>query len=121
MGRLGASLLVVVGCGVLACGRGPEGRAGASPGATAALALASTARGASAVPVGDGHDWIRPAGDYASTRYSPLGEITADRVRDLAVKATFATVNARGHEAAPLVVGGTMYIVTPYPNDLFAL
>jgi alcohol dehydrogenase (cytochrome c) len=26
-----------------------------------------------------------------------------------------------GHEAAPLVVGGTMYIVTPRPNILYAL
>jgi glucose dehydrogenase len=27
----------------------------------------------------------------------------------------------RGHEAAPLVVGGTMYLVSPFPNHLFAL
>jgi lanthanide-dependent methanol dehydrogenase len=27
----------------------------------------------------------------------------------------------RGHEAAPIVVGDTMYIVTPYPNLLHAL
>src|SRR5947207_15807721 len=27
----------------------------------------------------------------------------------------------RGHEAAPLVVNNTMYIVTPFPNNLYAL
>ena len=27
----------------------------------------------------------------------------------------------KGQEAAPLVVGGTMYVVTPYPNILYAL
>jgi len=27
----------------------------------------------------------------------------------------------RGHEATPLVVGDTMYLVTPFPNLLFAL
>src|SRR5690606_28007667 len=26
-----------------------------------------------------------------------------------------------GHEGAPLVVGGTMYVVTPFPNKLYAL
>jgi PQQ-dependent dehydrogenase (methanol/ethanol family) len=66
-------------------------------------------------------NWVRPAGDFASTRYTPLADITPDRVGGLTVHATLATGNARGHEAAPLVVGGTMYVVTPYPNDLFAL
>jgi PQQ-dependent dehydrogenase (methanol/ethanol family) len=27
----------------------------------------------------------------------------------------------RGHESAPLIVGSTMYVVTPYPNYLYAL
>ena len=26
-----------------------------------------------------------------------------------------------GHEAAPLIVQGTMYLVTPFPNVLYAL
>ena len=34
---------------------------------------------------------------------------------------TFSTGVDRGHEAAPLVVGSTMYVVTPYPNTLYAL
>src|SRR5690606_17325289 len=34
---------------------------------------------------------------------------------------TFATGVVRGHEAAPLVVGSTMYLVSPFPNHLFAI
>jgi lanthanide-dependent methanol dehydrogenase len=66
-------------------------------------------------------DWVRPAKDYASTRFSRLQEITRDTVERLGVKATFSTGYTRGHEAAPLVVNATMYIVTPFPNVLYAL
>lgn len=34
---------------------------------------------------------------------------------------TFSTGVLRGQEAAPLVVGETMYLVTPFPNILHAL
>jgi PQQ-dependent dehydrogenase (methanol/ethanol family) len=34
---------------------------------------------------------------------------------------TFSTGMLAGHEAAPLVVGSTMYVVTPWPNILYAL
>jgi PQQ-dependent dehydrogenase (methanol/ethanol family) len=66
-------------------------------------------------------DWIRPAKDYASTRFSALNQITVQSVATLGVRATFSTGIVRGHEAAPLVVNGTMYVVTPYPNILYAL
>ncbi|MFN2563814.1 MAG: PQQ-binding-like beta-propeller repeat protein, partial [Gemmatimonadaceae bacterium] len=65
--------------------------------------------------------WVRPAKDYASSRYSGLTEITADNVRRLGLAFTFSTGVLRGHEAAPLVVNNTMYVVTPYPNILYAL
>jgi PQQ-dependent dehydrogenase (methanol/ethanol family) len=42
-------------------------------------------------------------------------------VKQLGVRFTFSTGVVRGHEAAPLVVNGTMYIVTPYPNLVHAL
>ena len=61
------------------------------------------------------------AKDYANTRYSALRQITADNVKDLKPVITFSTGVLRGHEAAPIVVDGTMYIVTPYPNYLYAL
>ena len=66
-------------------------------------------------------DWLRAGRDYANTRFSPLDRITAQNVGQLGVKATFSTGYVRGHEAAPLVTQGTMYLVTPFPNILYAL
>lgn len=62
-----------------------------------------------------------PAKNYASTRYSGLDEINTGNVKNLKVAWTFSTGVNRGQEAAPLVVGTTMYVVTPYPNILYAL
>ncbi|MCW2238907.1 methanol/ethanol family PQQ-dependent dehydrogenase [Azospirillum canadense] len=92
----------------------------------AAPALAQDTAPTKAVPAPaasppDDGAWAMPAKNYASTRYSELDEINAGTVRDLQVAFTFSTGVDRGQEAAPLVVGNTMYIVTPYPNRLFAL
>ncbi|TMH36726.1 MAG: PQQ-dependent dehydrogenase, methanol/ethanol family, partial [Betaproteobacteria bacterium] len=62
-----------------------------------------------------------PARDYASTRYAPLPEITRANVGSLKLAFTFSTGVLRGHEAAPIVAAGLMYIVTPYPNIVYAL
>jgi PQQ-dependent dehydrogenase (methanol/ethanol family) len=69
----------------------------------------------------DDGQWIMPAKNYASTRYSTLGEINTSNVKNLKLAWTFSTGLVRGHEAAPLIVNNTMYIVTPYPNLLYAL
>jgi alcohol dehydrogenase (cytochrome c) len=79
---------------------------------------ARSARGAG--PPDDGQ-WIRPAKDYGSLRYSSLEQINTSNVKSLQVAFTFSTGVAKGHEAAPLVVDNTMYVVTPYPNILYAL
>jgi lanthanide-dependent methanol dehydrogenase len=71
-------------------------------------------------PLPDG-EWHIPAGDYAHTRFSPLAQIDASNVARLAVTTTFSTGIPRGHEGNPLVVNGTMYVVTPFPNNLIAL
>ena len=77
---------------------------------------------AAAAPAGqaDG-EWSLPARDYASTRFSPLHEVNRANVKSLKVAFTFSTSVLRGHEAAPLVVGRTLFIVSPYPNVLYAL
>ncbi len=72
------------------------------------------------VPVEDGQ-WTMASKDYANTRYSGLDQITTANVRALRVAWTWSTGNPYGHEGAPLVVGSTMYVVTPFPNELFAL
>src|SRR5205085_3741322 len=69
----------------------------------------------------DDAQWVMPAKNYASTRFSRLNEITADNVKNLRVAWTFSTGIPKGHEAAPLVVRDTMYVVTPYPNYVYAL
>lgn len=65
--------------------------------------------------------WLTPAKNYANTRYSGLAQITTDNVKQLKPAWTFSTGVLRGQEAAPIVVNNTMYIVTPYPNILYAL
>jgi PQQ-dependent dehydrogenase (methanol/ethanol family) len=75
---------------------------------------------ASAAPPEDGL-WLMPAKNYAATRFSGLNQIDTGNVKDLQVAVTFSTGVLRGHEAAPIVDGTTMYIVTPYPTRVFAL
>jgi PQQ-dependent dehydrogenase (methanol/ethanol family) len=75
---------------------------------------------ASAAPAEDGQ-WTMPAKNHASTRYSGLAEITTENVKNLQVAFTFSTGVNRGQEAAPIVVGSTMYVLSPYPNILYAL
>jgi PQQ-dependent dehydrogenase (methanol/ethanol family) len=79
------------------------------------------ARVAAGPAAADDGQWTMPAKDYASTRYSQLAQINTQTVKSLRPVWTFSTGNVRGHEAAPLVVGGTMYVVTPFPNQLYAL
>jgi glucose dehydrogenase len=69
----------------------------------------------------DDRYWVMLAKNYASTRYSGLDQINADNVKHLQPAWTFSTGVLRGQEAAPLVLNNTTYIVTPYPNILYAL
>ena len=64
--------------------------------------------------------WTMPAKDYASTRYSGLTEINASNASRLRPVWTFSTGVLAGHEGQPLVVKDTMYVVTPWPNVLYA-
>ncbi|HEX5412612.1 MAG TPA: PQQ-dependent dehydrogenase, methanol/ethanol family [Terriglobia bacterium] len=70
-------------------------------------------------PVPDG-DWQLPAGDYANTRYDPLDQINTGNVKNLQVVDIVADGITRGHEGQPLVVNNTLYMVTPFPNNLLA-
>src|SRR3954451_20081532 len=74
----------------------------------------------SAAPAEDGQ-WTMPAKNYASTRYSELDEINSGNVKSLQVAFTFSTGVNRGQEASPIVVNNMMYVLTPYPNILYAL
>jgi PQQ-dependent dehydrogenase (methanol/ethanol family) len=69
----------------------------------------------------DDNQWTMPGKDYQDTRFSKLDGITTTNVANLKVAWTFDTSVNRGQEAAPIVVSNTMYVVSPYPNILFAL
>jgi lanthanide-dependent methanol dehydrogenase len=104
---------------LLACGRqsNHKEKAGSEearniPGAAPGIRLISL------LPAGE---WRLPAGDYANTRFSTLDQINPGNVKNLKVITTVSTGIPQGHEGQPLIVNNTMYIVTPYPNNLLAL
>jgi lanthanide-dependent methanol dehydrogenase len=66
-------------------------------------------------------NWAIFSGDYANTRYSKLDQINASNVGKLQPVWTFSTGVLRGHEGGPLVIGDTMYIHTPFPNNVYAI
>ncbi|HTU54676.1 MAG TPA: PQQ-binding-like beta-propeller repeat protein, partial [Acetobacteraceae bacterium] len=62
-----------------------------------------------------------PSLNYSATRYSTLNQINANNASQLQPAWTFSTGVLRGHEGQPLVIGNVMYLVTPFPNTVFAL
>ncbi|HEX3344905.1 MAG TPA: PQQ-binding-like beta-propeller repeat protein, partial [Polyangiaceae bacterium] len=108
-----AVLLGVAGCRTeKAPSQGAAATQGVVPGAVAGVHMIAELPGA---------NWTTPAGDLANTRFSPLAQITVDNAKTLHVTSTFTTGVPHGHEGQPLVVDGTMYVVTPFPNDLIAV
>jgi PQQ-dependent dehydrogenase (methanol/ethanol family) len=69
----------------------------------------------------DPNQWAMATHDYANQRYSTLSQINKDNVKNLHPVWTFSTGVLRGHEGAPLVIGNTMYVHTPFPNIVYAL
>lgn len=57
----------------------------------------------------------------APDRFSPLAQIDRSNVAHLRLKLTFRSGQRGAQGAAPLVVGSTIYILTPFPHVLFAL
>ncbi len=66
-------------------------------------------------------DWAAQAGDYANQRWSDLSQINAHNVGKLQVAWTMSTGVLRGHEGSPLVIGDTLYMQTPFPNNVYAV
>ena len=76
------------------------------------------AQGREASP--DAGQWTMPGRDHAVTRFSPLQDITSANAPRIRPTWTFSTGVLGGHEGQPLVVGSTMYVVTPFPNVVYA-
>ena len=79
-----------------------------------------TAASSANAPPDDGQ-WTMPSKNYASTRFSNLSEITVANVKTLTPDFSFSLAVNKGQEAAPIVADNTMYIVTAYPNIVYAL
>ena len=73
------------------------------------------------VAAGRAGDWPMAGHDTALTRFAELDEVRPENVAHLALAFSFDTGIRKGQEAAPVVVGDTMFVVTPYPNTLYAL
>lgn len=103
--------------GIVAC------RAGQQPAANdRSTASGSTPTGGQlTAPTEIAGQWPMAPGDYANTRFSTLTDINTGNVSQLREAWSFSTGTLGGHEAAPLIVNQTMYIVTPFPNRVYAL
>src|SRR3954465_1065273 len=71
-------------------------------------------------PLEDGQ-WTMPGKNTQLWHYSGLDQINTDNVKNLRPIFEFSLAVNRGQEAAPLAVGDTMYVVTAFPNILYAL
>src|SRR5436190_19788012 len=69
----------------------------------------------------DPKQWVMPNGNYSGWNYSALNQINLSNVKDLTVAWTFQIGILDTVEATPLVIGDTMFIVTPKPNYIYAL
>jgi alcohol dehydrogenase (cytochrome c) len=65
-------------------------------------------------------DWLMVRRTYDGWGYSPLDEIGPDNVRRLQPVWVFATGVTNGHEAAPIVNNGVMFVATP-GNQVIAI
>src|SRR5438270_172627 len=121
-GAAGALLGLTLAFAAVGCRTESESQKQPTPKATSTQSASVAGARVAAQPAApDDGQWLMPAKNYASTRFSELGEINAQTVKSLKVAWTFSTGNTRGEEAAPLVVGSTMYVVAPFPNFLYAL
>ena len=115
-----APLLLVAAATSVACRN--SGQASTTSTARASGRLEGRVSASSDDPSSDAAgQWTMAARDYASTRFSPLNEINTSNVGRMKAAWTFSTGVTAGHEAAPLVVGATMFLVTPFPNLVYAL
>jgi len=125
-----SAIAVMIGCAAMLACKGDPGSArtdsttASEPSVTSTAAVGTASASGARIAVahaGPAGEWQMPAGDYASSRYSELASITPQNVGNLKVSWAFSTGVLRGHEGQPLVVGNTMYVVTPYPNVSYAI
>ena len=65
-------------------------------------------------------NWLTYSGNYASTRFTPLAQITPANVKNLKLQWVYQSPVAGNWQTTPLVVDGVMYL-TQRLNDVVAL
>jgi len=101
-----SALLLLLGA---ACSRQPEvaaGAAGTDDGSPVTVVDSARLMAADAEP----GNWLSHGRTYDEQRYSPLTEIDARNVAELALAWHFDVPTRRGMEATPIVVDGRMYV-----------
>jgi lanthanide-dependent methanol dehydrogenase len=95
-----------------------------------AAAVAAAAAAAAAAALADADleqamsnpsNWASQAGDYANHRHSKLSQINEGNAGKLQLAWSMSTGVLRGHEGSPLVVGDTLYMHSPFPNNVYAI
>jgi len=113
--------VVVLGAFTIAASCTREGKPEPPREAAAAVLPAPSGPRATATLDAEDGQWAMPMKSYSGIRYSQLTEITPANAKNLVPAWTFSTSVLRGHEEPPIVVNNTMYVLTPYPNILYAL
>ena len=85
-----------------------------------AFASGALAVGALQAAAPDDGSWPVAPGSGDNTRYSPLAQVDRGNVARLVPVFEQSTGASRGHEAATIVAGGRMFVVTPWPNLVLA-
>ena len=67
-----------------------------------------------------GTEWTTPGGTPDGQRYSALNQINTSNVAGLVEEFSVDTGVKGSHMGEPLVIGSTLYVVTPFPNKLIA-
>jgi alcohol dehydrogenase (cytochrome c) len=115
---LSVALGIATALNAVSCSKHQRHEAEGAPLATEPGPAAGGVRVISEVSSGE---WRMPSGDFGNLRYSTLDSIRTSNVQNLRVVTTFSTGVPNGHEGQPLVLNGTMYVVTPFPNNLIAV
>src|SRR5262245_55478366 len=69
----------------------------------------------------DANNVVMPSITYNGWNYSTLDQVNLNTVKNLTLAWTMQIGILDSHEASPLVVGDTMYIVSPKPNYVYAM
>lgn len=94
---------------------------GLAAGMTIAMPMAAMAAADQEAAMADNNNWAHPRAQHNNQGYSKLTQINKGNVKNLKAAWTFATGVNRGHEGSPLVINGTMYVHTAFPNNVYAL